>query len=93
MTNIHVNGTAAQSPPLTVETVADFNDAIRNARFALRNGPPDRAIVDLEKASRLAPEVGNPHAHQLANFANELRSAFETVQLVEMCLLDLLRDQ
>jgi hypothetical protein len=84
------NGTAAQA---ATKTVADFGDAIGMARAALYNGPLDRATIRLEKASRMALEVGNRHARELANFASEVRSAFETVQLVEMCFLDLLPEQ
>jgi hypothetical protein len=76
MFTIHVNQTAAQSP-----SVADFEDAIRDARFALHNGPLHCATNHLEKASRIADEVGNPHARQLASFGSEVRSAFETVQV------------
>jgi hypothetical protein len=93
MTTISVNGTAAQSPSVTTNAVADFRDAIRKARTALHNGPHDRAIIHLEKASRLAGEVGNPHARELANFASALRSAFDSVQLVERCCLDIFPEQ
>ena len=93
MSNINVNRRAVQSPPLTANAAADVNNAIRNARFALKNGPIDGAITKLEKVSRLADEVGNPHACQLANFANALAPALETVELVEMCLLDLFPEQ
>jgi hypothetical protein len=89
MITIQVNGPAAQSQSVVTNTVTDSNDAIRNARFALRNGPLDSAIDHLEKASRIAGEAGNPHARELANFVNEVRSAFETVQVVEMCIIDL----
>ena len=93
MNDIHSIETAAQpQPPTTTTAVTDFNDAIRNARFALQNGPLDCAIIRLEKASRLAGEVCNPHAGELASFANALRPVFETVQLVEMCFLDLFRE-
>jgi hypothetical protein len=85
MTNIYANGTAAQLPPTTTIAVADFDAAIRNARFALENGPIDCAIIKLEKASRLAGEVGNPHARELANLASALAPALETVELVRMC--------
>jgi hypothetical protein len=84
MITLQVNPTAAQLP-----SVADFDDAIRNARFALHNGPLDWAISHLEKASRVAGEIGNPHASELANLAGALEPAFETVKLVEMCLLDM----
>jgi hypothetical protein len=93
MTTLPEIGTSAQLPPVPMKPVTVFSDAIRNARFALKNRPIDGAINKLEKVSRLAGEVGNPHACELANFANELRSAFETVQLVEMCLLDLFPEQ
>ena len=89
MTTIEVNGTAAQSPPPTANRVADFGDAIRNACVALKSGSIDAAITSLEKASRRAGEVGDPHATELANFANALAPALETVQLVAMCLGDL----
>jgi hypothetical protein len=85
----NMSGTAAQLASATTIAVAEFGDAIRNARFALRNGPIDCAIVDLEKASRVAGEVCSPDSCELANFANALRPALETVQLVEMCFLDL----
>jgi hypothetical protein len=85
MKTIHVNGTAAQSPPPTANRVADFGDAIRNACVALNSRSIDAAITSLEKASRRAGEVGDPRAAELANFAN----AIETVQLVAMCLGDL----
>ena len=75
------------------KTDADFGDAIRNARAALLSAPLDSAIVHLEDARRLAAEVQNPQAHQLAKLAAALASSFETVQLVEMCLLDLFPDQ
>jgi hypothetical protein len=83
MASIHVNGTAAQSPP------TDFGDAIRNACVALKSGSIDGAITSLEKASRRAGEVGDRRATELANFANPLAPALETVQLVVMCLADL----
>jgi hypothetical protein len=70
------------------KTVVEFDDAIRNARFGLHNGPPDRAINHLEKASRIADEVVNPHARELANLASALAPAFETAQLVELCIRD-----
>ena len=88
MSTIHVKGTAAQSPP-TANWVADFGDAIRNACVALKSGSIDGAITSLEKASRRAGEVGDPRAAELANFANALAPALETVQLVAMCLGDL----
>jgi hypothetical protein len=84
MFTIKVNQTAAQSP-----SIADFEDAIRNARVALKSGSIDYAIDNLEKASHRAGEVGDPRASELANFANALAPALETVQLVAMCLGDL----
>jgi hypothetical protein len=84
MFTIQVNQTAAQSP-----SVADFEDAIRDARVALKSGSIDGAITSLEEASRRAGEVGDPRAAELANFANALAPALETVQLVAMCLGDL----
>jgi hypothetical protein len=93
MTNIRVNETAAQLSPAAPNAIADFGYAIRIARVALLSGPLDRAILFLENASRLAAGVKNPHARQLANFANELRGACETVQLVEMYLLDMFPEQ
>ena len=89
MNTIHVNETAAQSPPPTANRLADFGDAIRNACVALKSGSIDAAITSLEKASRRAGEVGDPRATELANFANALGPALETVQLVAMCLGDL----
>ena len=93
MKTIHVNGTAAQSPPPTTNRVADFGDAIRNACVALKSGSIDVAITSLEKAGRRASDVGDPRATELANFANDfanaLAPALETVQLVAMCLGDL----
>ena len=89
MYTIHVNGRAAQSPPPTANRVADFGGAIRNACVALNSGSIDAAITSLEKASRRAGEVGDPRAAELANFANALAPALETVQLVAMCLDDL----
>jgi hypothetical protein len=86
MVTIQVNRTAAQFPSITTKAVTDFDDAIRNARFALHNGPLDYAISHLAKASRLAGEVGSPHARELANVASALAPAFETVQLVELCI-------
>jgi hypothetical protein len=84
MITVQVNPTAAQLP-----SVADLADAIRNAHFALRNGPLGWAISHLEKASRIASEVGNPQASELANLACALEPAFETVRIVEMCVLDM----
>ena len=89
MNNVLAIEIAAQSPPSTTNAVAGFNDAIRNARFALLNGPLDCAKARLEKASRLAAEVENPCARELANLASALSPAFETVKLVEMCLDDM----
>jgi hypothetical protein len=89
MTTIQTSGPAAQSPLPIAKAVADFGDAIRNTRFALLNGSLDCAIARLEKASRLAREVSNPHAHELANLANALSPALETVKLVEMCFGDM----
>ena len=60
-----------------------------NARVALKSGSIDYAIDNLEKASRRAGDVGDPRATELANFANALAPALETVQLVAMCLGDL----
>jgi hypothetical protein len=79
----------AQSPPTTAKVLADFSDAVRNARFPLQNGPIDCAINNLEKAIRCGGEVGNPHAAALANFASALAPAFEAVPRVEMYMLDL----
>jgi hypothetical protein len=93
MTTIQVNGTAPQLPPVTTKAVTNFNDAIRDALLGLHNGRLDCPIVNLEKASRLAVEVRNPHARELANLAAALASSFDTVQLVEMCLLDLFPEQ
>jgi hypothetical protein len=84
MTTIQVNATATQLP-----SVADFDDAIRNARVALKSGSIDYAIDNLEKASHRAGEVVDPRAAELANFANALAPALETVPLVAMCLGDL----
>jgi hypothetical protein len=86
MTTIQANGTAAQLPSVTTKAVTDFNDAIRNARFALLNGPLDCAKARLENASRLSAEVKNPYARELANLASALSPAFETVKLVEKYL-------
>ena len=93
MNDIHSIPTAAQPQPSTTKAVTAFNSAIGNALFALKNGPIDCAIINLEKASRLAVEVRNPHAHELANLAVALATSSETAQLVEMCLLDLFPDQ
>ena len=79
----------AISPPAYRQPAADFGDAIRNACVALKSGSIDGAITSLEKASRRAGEVGDPRATELANFANALAPALETVQLVAMCLGDL----
>jgi hypothetical protein len=87
MTTIQVNPTATQLP-----SVADFDDAIRNACVALKSGSIDAAITSLEKASRRAGEVGDPRATELANFANALGPGLETIQLVAMCLGDLSHD-
>jgi hypothetical protein len=89
MNNVLAIGTAAQSPPPATNAVAGFNDAIRNARFALLNGPLDCAIARLETASRLATEVKNPYAREIGKLASALSSAFETVKLVEMYLDDM----
>jgi hypothetical protein len=89
MTNIHGNGAAAQVLPSVPTAVASVDAAIRSARFALRHGPLDWAISHIEKASRVAGGVGNPHASELTNLAGALEPAFETVKLVEMCLLDM----
>ena len=62
--------------------VADFADAIRNARVAL-SGPLDGAILRLKEASRLAAQIKNPHAHELAYLVGALKPAFETLKLVE----------
>jgi hypothetical protein len=88
MSNIRTIGATTQSP-LTTNPVADFGDAIRNARFALHNGPLDGVIVHLEDARRLAAEANNPHAHELANLVGAAEPAVETLKLVEMCFLDL----
>jgi hypothetical protein len=88
MNTIPEIGAAAQSAP-TANPVAAFGDAIRNARSALLNGLLDGTIDRLEDASRLAAEVNNPHAHELANLAGALEPAFETLKLVEMCFLDM----
>jgi hypothetical protein len=93
MGTIQVIGTAAQSPPPTTKAVADLSGTIRNARFALLNGPLDAAIARLEKASSLAAEVKNPNARELANLKSALLSALDTVKLVEMCFSDMFPEQ
>jgi hypothetical protein len=93
MTNIYVSGTAAQLPPATTKTIDDFGHAIRNADSALLSGPLDCAIVRREKASLCASEVCNPDPPEFAKLATALAPPFETVQPVEMCLLDLFPDQ
>ena len=85
MANIHGNGAAAQVLP----SVPSVDAAIRSARVALKSGSIDYAIDNLEKASHRAGEVGDHRASELANFANALAPALETVQLVAMCLGDL----
>jgi len=87
MSNINPNRTVAQLPPLTTKMVADFADAICKARVALR-GPLEAAIVRLKEASRLAAQIKNPHAHELAYLVGALEPAFETLKLVEMYFLD-----
>jgi hypothetical protein len=72
----------------TIEAIADFDDAISKARIALLSAPLDSAIVGLEDASRLAVQVKNPHAHELAYLVDQLKSAFETRQLVRLCFHD-----
>jgi hypothetical protein len=89
MTNIHGNGSAAQVLPSVPTAVASVDAAIRSARVALKSGSIDYAIDNLEKASHRAGEVGDHRASELANFANALAPALETVQLVAMCLGDL----
>ena len=89
MTNIHGNGAAPQVLPSVPTAVASVDAAIRNACVALKSGSIDDAINSLEKASHRAGEVGDPRATELANFANALAPALETVQLVAMCLGDL----
>ena len=89
MANIHGNGAAAQVLPSVPTAVASVDAAIRSARVALKSGSIDYAINNLEKASRRAGEVGDHRATELANFANALAPALETVQLVTMCLGDL----
>jgi hypothetical protein len=89
MKNIYVVEAAAQLPPLTATAVTAFNDAIRDARFALHNEPLDRAMIRLEKASRMAGETCNPQARELAYLVGVLAPASETAQLVEMCFRDL----
>ena len=93
MITIQTKRTTAQFPSVTTKAVTDFNDAIRNARFALLNGPIDCAKARLEKAGRLAAEAKNPYARELANLASALSPAFETVKLVEMCFLDMFPEQ
>jgi hypothetical protein len=83
MFTIKANQTAAQSP-----SVASVDAAIRNARTSLKCGLIDSAIDNLEKASRRAGDTGDPRATELANFANALAPAFETIELVAMCLRD-----
>jgi hypothetical protein len=58
-----------------------------------QNGSIDYAVDNLEKASHRAGEVGDHRASELANFANALAPALETVQLVAMCLGDLSHEQ
>jgi hypothetical protein len=89
MTSIHGNGAAAQVLPSVPTAVASVDAAIRSARVALKSGSIDYAINNLEKASHRAGEVGDHRASELANFANALAPALETVQLVAMCLGDL----
>ena len=79
------NEAAAQSLLLTENSAEEFSGAIRNARMALKSGSINSAIDNLEKASRRAGEVGDPRATELANFANALAHALETVRLVAMC--------
>jgi hypothetical protein len=76
------NEAAAQSLLLTENSAEEFSGAIRNARMALKSLSIDYAITRLEKASRGAGEVGDHRASELANFANALAPALETVQLV-----------
>ena len=83
------NEAAAQSLLLTENSAEEFSGAIRNARVALKSGSIDGAITSLEKARHRASEVGDHRASELANFANALAPALETVQLVAMCLGDL----
>jgi hypothetical protein len=92
MTTIQESGTAAQPPPTSAKAVADLSNAIRDAHTAL-NGPLDDAIARLREASRLAAEVNNPHAQELANLVGALEPAFETQKLVEMCVRDMLPKQ
>ena len=89
MTNIRGNGAAAQVLPSVPTAIGSVDAAIRNARVALKSRSIDGAITSLEKASRCAGEVSDPRATELANFANALAPALETVQLVAMCLGDL----
>jgi hypothetical protein len=86
MHNIHPIATAAQLTPPTANEVA----AIRNALVALRNGPLGGAIDRLREASRLATEACSPRGRELANLASALAPAFETAQLVEMCVRDMI---
>ena len=92
MSNIHVIGTAAQLPP-AASAVAALDGAIRNALNALLSGSLDRAVDRLKDAGRAAHEVEDPHAHELANLADALVPAVETLKLVEMCLVDILPEQ
>jgi hypothetical protein len=89
MDNIQPIATTAQLLPPTANEVA----AIRNALVALRKGPLDSAVGHLCEASRLASQACSPHARELANLANALSPAFETVKLVEMCLGDMFSEQ
>ena len=92
MDNIHVIGTAAQLPP-AASAVAALDAAIRDARTALPNGSLDGAIDRLESASRVAREVEDPHAQELAHLADALMPAVETLKLVEMCVVDMFPEQ
>jgi hypothetical protein len=92
MNNVHVVELGTQSPA-TANPVAAFDDAIRNARFVLLNGPLDCAKARIEKASRLAAEVKNPHARELENLASALSPALDTVKLIEMCFGDMFPEQ
>jgi hypothetical protein len=89
MNNIYAIGAAAQLPSFT----AALDDAIRKARTALLNGSLDCAIDSLKDARRVAREGEDPRAHELANLADALMPAVETLKLVEMCLLDLFPDR
>jgi hypothetical protein len=72
------------------ELLQQYAEATAEEREHLRkSGSIDAAITSLEKASRRAGDVGDPRATELANFANALAPALETVQLVAMCLGDL----